>query len=66
MEGKLSLSRADFLTHGGHRLEGNGVTPDILAPTSLDQRRAGVDPGLDAAIEALRMSAVAGTQVTRR
>ena len=64
--GKLSLRRADFLTHGGHRLEGNGVTPDILAPTSLDQRRAGVDPGLDAAIEALRMSAVAGTQVTRR
>ena len=51
--GKLSLSRADFLTHGGHRLEGAGVTPDIVAPTSLNERRAGRDPGLEAAARAL-------------
>lgn len=51
--GRLSLSRADFVTSGGVRLEKRGVTPDIAAPLTLEDRRAGRDPGLDAAVAAL-------------
>lgn len=63
--GSLSLSRADFVTSGGVRLEGRGVTPDILAPTTLADRRAGRDPGLEAALAALhrREEARAGAVV---
>ncbi|KAK0331905.1 hypothetical protein LTR94_027058, partial [Friedmanniomyces endolithicus] len=52
--GRLTLSRADFVTSGGVRLEKRGVTPDISAPRSVAQRRAGEDPALEAAIAALR------------
>ena len=52
--GKLTLSRADFVTSGGMRLEKRGVTPDIAAPRSVVQRRAGDDPALEAAIAALQ------------
>ena len=55
--GRLSLSRADFVTSGGVRLEKRGVTPDLAAPLTLEDRRAGRDPGLEAAVAAL-----AGTQ----
>lgn len=55
--GRLSLSRADFVTSGGVRLEKRGVTPDLSAPLTLEDRRAGRDPGLEAAVAAL-----AGTQ----
>lgn len=51
--GRLTLSRADFVTAGGVRLEKRGVTPDIAAPSSLQDRRAGRDPGLEAALAAL-------------
>ena len=51
--GRLSLSRADFITSGGVRLEKRGVTPDVAAPLTLEDRRAGRDPGLDAAVAAL-------------
>jgi carboxyl-terminal processing protease len=51
--GRLSLSRADFVTSGGVRLEKRGVTPDVMAPLTLDDRRAGRDPGLDAAVATL-------------
>jgi carboxyl-terminal processing protease len=51
--GRLSLSRADFITSGGVRLEKRGVTPDVAAPRTLEDRRAGRDPGLDAAVAAL-------------
>lgn len=51
--GRLTLSRANIVTAGGVRLEGTGVTPDILAPTTLEDRRAGRDPTLEAAIAAL-------------
>lgn len=51
--GRLTLSRADYVTSGGVRLEKRGVTPDILAPRTLAQRRAGQDPAMEAAIAAL-------------
>ncbi len=51
--GRLSLSRADFITSGGVRLEKRGVTPDVAAPLTLEDRRAGRDPGLEAALAAL-------------
>jgi carboxyl-terminal processing protease len=51
--GRLSLSRADFVTSGGVRLEKRGVTPDVSAPLTLEDRQAGRDPGLDAALAAL-------------
>ncbi len=51
--GRLSLSRADFITSGGVRLEKRGVTPDVAAPLTLEDRRAGRDPGLLAALAAL-------------
>ncbi|MDQ3126801.1 MAG: S41 family peptidase [Pseudomonadota bacterium] len=54
--GRLSLSRADFITSGGVRLEKRGVRPDILAAPSLEDSRAGRDPALDAALAALRMN----------
>ena len=64
--GRLTLSRADYVTSGGVRLEKRGVTPDILAPRTLTQRRAGEDPAMEAAIEALgaepRMAAGTGAQ----
>ena len=58
--GKLTLSRADFVTSGGMRLEKRGVTPDIAAPRSVAQRRAGDDPTLEAAIAALQAEDRAG------
>ena len=54
--GRLSLSRSDLVTSGGVRLEKRGVTPDIAAAQTLEDRRAGRDPGLDAAMAALRMN----------
>lgn len=52
--GRLTLSRADFVTSGGIRLEKRGVTPDIAAPRTVAQRRAGDDPTLETAIAALQ------------
>jgi len=51
--GRLTLSRADFVTRAGVRLEKRGVDPDVLAVSTPDDRRAGRDPALDAAIAAL-------------
>ena len=53
--GRLTLSRADFVTAGGVRLEKRGVDPDIAIsddPTSAE----GADLALEAAIVALRAS----------
>ncbi|MDP3403210.1 MAG: S41 family peptidase [Brevundimonas sp.] len=51
--GRLTLSRADYVTSGGVRLEKRGVTPDIVVVHSPEDRRAGRDPVLEAAIAAL-------------
>lgn len=57
--GRLTLSRADFITSGGVRLEKRGVTPDIAASATLQDRRGGRDPALDAALAALAEQAAA-------
>ncbi|MDI1325834.1 MAG: S41 family peptidase [Brevundimonas sp.] len=51
--GRLTLSRADFVTSGGVRLEKLGVTPDVAAAVTPQDRRAGRDPALEAAVAAL-------------
>ena len=51
--GRLTLSRADYITAGGVRLEKRGVEPDIVVVRTAEDRRAGLDPALDAAIAAL-------------
>ena len=53
--GLLPNTEVEFVRdgRGGVRLEKRGVTPDIAAPLTLDDRRAGRDPGLDAAVAAL-------------
>jgi carboxyl-terminal processing protease len=50
--GRLTLSRADFVTSGGVRLEKHGVTPDLAVATAGD-RSAGRDAALEAAVAAL-------------
>ncbi len=50
--GRLSLSRSDFVTAGGVRLEKRGVTPDLTA-SALDAGAGEADPVLDLAIAAL-------------
>jgi len=61
--GKLTLSRADFVTARGVRLEKHGVTPDVEAPRTVAQRRAGDDPTLEAAVAALQARDAAQAQV---
>ena len=53
--GRLTLSRADYITAGGVRLEKRGVEPDIVVVRSAEERRAGLDPALDAAIAVLAL-----------
>ncbi|MBB5746907.1 S41 family peptidase [Brevundimonas variabilis] len=51
--GRLTLSRADFRTSGGVRLEKRGVSPDVVVESSADDLGVGRDPILDVAIAAL-------------
>jgi carboxyl-terminal processing protease len=53
--GRLTLSRADYVTAAGVRLEKRGVAPDILVVRSPEDRRAGRDPALEAAIAVLAL-----------
>lgn len=55
--GELQLSREDYLSPKGRRLEGNGVEPDIVVPFTLADVRAGHDPDLDAALRVLNSPA---------
>lgn len=57
--GRLSLSRSDFITAGGVRLEKRGVTPDLAAPAV--EENAGRDAALELAIAAL--AEASGSQV---
>ncbi len=62
--GSLTLSRADFVTAGGVRLEKHGVSPDLTVSMTVDDRRAGRDPVLDAAIAAMAGSVQAQAATT--
>lgn len=61
--GRLSLSRSDFVTAGGVRLEKRGVTPD-LAASAPDGESDGSDPVLDLAIAALAPAAPSQARTT--
>ncbi|MEJ6788701.1 S41 family peptidase [Brevundimonas sp. BR2-1] len=50
--GRLTLSRADFVTSGGVRLEKHGVTPDLAVATAGDGG-ASRDAALETAVAAL-------------
>lgn len=54
--GELSFSVRDFFTSDGRRLEGIGVAPDAVIEYQLAGVRAGQDPGVEAALRALRPS----------
>lgn len=41
----------DFVTSTGRRIEGDGVTPDVVVPISLPALASGQDPTLDAALD---------------
>ena len=64
--GRLTLSRADFVTRCGVRLEKRGVTPDVSAVTSFADLRAGRDPALDAAVAALQPPERAAAALSQR
>ena len=61
--GRLTLSRADYITAGGVRLEKRGVEPDIVVVRTAEERRAGYDPALEAAIVALGEAAARPSEV---
>lgn len=52
----LQLSREDYVTPKGRRVEGNGVKPDVLVTRTVEDMRAGRDPDLDAALRILNGS----------
>lgn len=52
--GELQVSVRDYLTADGKRLEGSGVTPDVVCETTVDDLRAGRDPQLATALAHLR------------
>ena len=51
--GELQLSREDYVTPKGRRLEGDGVEPDLASQLTLADLRAGHDPDLDVALRVL-------------
>ncbi|MSU65120.1 MAG: hypothetical protein EXS38_03225 [Opitutus sp.] len=56
--GELQLSREDYLTPKGRRIEGNGVEPEVWVTRTLDDLRAGRDPDLAAALRVLGAAVV--------
>jgi len=53
-DGRLQIPTEDYVGLDGQRLEGRGVTPDIVTPLpTLAELRAGRDPALEAALRLL-------------
>jgi carboxyl-terminal processing protease len=53
-EGAVKVTIAHWLTPDGRLIEDKGLTPDVYVERTLEDRRAGRDPQLDAAVEVLR------------
>ena len=51
--GELQLSREDYVTPKGRRLEKNGVEPDVKVARTVADVRAGRDVDLEAALRVL-------------
>jgi carboxyl-terminal processing protease len=51
--GELQLSREDYVTPQGRRLESDGVEPDVKVARTVDDVRAGRDTDLEAALKVL-------------
>ena len=50
----LVIPIAAYVSAKGTQIEGNGITPDISVPWSLEDATAGIDRQLNSALEALR------------
>ena len=55
--GELQLSRMDYVTPKGNRIESIGVQPDIVVPRTFQDIRTGRDRDLEKALEVLREGA---------
>lgn len=55
--GELQLSREDYFSPRGRRLEGRGLEPDVPVAPTLAELRAGRDPDLAAALRVLQAPA---------
>jgi carboxyl-terminal processing protease len=51
---RLVIPIAAYVSAKGTQIEGNGITPDISIPWSLEDANAGIDRQLNGALEALR------------
>ena len=51
---RLVIPIAAYVSAKGTQIEGNGITPDISIPWSLEDATAGIDRQLNGALEALR------------
>ncbi len=51
---RMQFVFADLTSPNGHRLEGVGVTPDLIAPPTASALRSGHDLALEAALAAVR------------
>ncbi|OGG37762.1 hypothetical protein A2110_02180 [Candidatus Jorgensenbacteria bacterium GWA1_54_12] len=54
---KVKLSVAEWVTPEGHRINGEGLAPDVVVPYTLEDREAGRDPQLEKALEIIRKAA---------
>jgi carboxyl-terminal processing protease len=52
--GQLNLSVRDYVTRTGHRIEGQGVKPNMLVTVSLSDMRLNVDCDLEQALRLIR------------
>jgi carboxyl-terminal processing protease len=52
--GELQLSREDYMTPKGRRIEGKGIEPDVAVPRTLEDVRTGRDRDLEAALAVLK------------
>jgi carboxyl-terminal processing protease len=52
-EGAVRVTIARWLTPNGRQIDKKGLTPDVYVPRTADDRKAGRDPQLAAAVQVL-------------